>query len=249
MCLLLVNQMAGIFSTLPLTLGSKAARQEAVGLHEWMVQHGVDKTVLVIGGDSTNSNTGWKGGMLCHLEQLLQRKCFWVVCMLHTTELTLCHLFSSLDGKTNSKDGWSGPIGKKLENINSMKRILSFEPISGLEPLIEIPDKIVKKMSTDSSQCYRLLCALRAGHLEPTLANILCGSLCHRHWLTFGEAIMLLYMSDHGFDGEIYRRFILIVKYVAQVYFQVWFDIKVKHSIVNGPHHILTLLRLVRQQS
>ena len=130
-----------------------------------------------------------------------------------------------------------------------MKRILSFLPISGLEPLIEIPDKIVKKMSTDSSQCYRLLCALRAGHLEPTLANILCGSLCHSRWLTFGEAIMLLYMSDHGFDGEMYRRFILIVKYVAQVYFQVWFDIKVKHSIVNGPHHILTLLRLVRQQS
>ena len=30
---------------------------------------------------------------------------------------------------------------------------------------------------------------------------------------------------------------------------QIWFDIKVKHSFVDGPHHILTLLRLVRQQS
>ena len=55
----------------PATRMSKAARQAAVGLHEWMVQHGVDETVLVIGGDSTNSNTGWKGGMLLHLEKLL----------------------------------------------------------------------------------------------------------------------------------------------------------------------------------
>ena len=55
-------------------------------------------------------------------------------------------------------------------------------------------------------------------------------------------------MSDHGLSGEVYRRFIFIVKYVSQVYFQVWFDVKVKHSIVDGPHHIITLLRLVRQQ-
>ena len=75
----------------------------------------MDETVLVIGGDSTNSNTGWKGGMLTHLEKFLDRKCFWVVCMLHTTELPLRHLFTALDGKSNSKDGWTGPIGKKLE--------------------------------------------------------------------------------------------------------------------------------------
>ena len=54
----------------------------------------------------------------------------------------------------------TGPIGKTLEIINKIKRVLSFDPIPGLEPLIEIPDEVVKKMSTDSSQCYKLLCAL-----------------------------------------------------------------------------------------
>ena len=122
-----------------------------------MVQHGVDKTVLVIGGDSTNSNTGWKGGMLAHLDKLLDRKCFWVVCMLHTTELPLRHLFSMLDGKTNSKDGWTGPIGKLITTVNNMKRVTNFDAIPGLELLIEIPDEIVKKMFTDSALCYRLL--------------------------------------------------------------------------------------------
>ena len=133
----------------PATRRSKPARQAAVALHEWMVQHGVDVTVLVLGGDSTNSNTGWKGGMIAHLERLLDRKCFWVVCMLHTTELPLCHFFSMLDEKTNSKDGWTGPIGKLLKTVNSMKRITTFDPITELEPLIEIPDDIVKKMSTE----------------------------------------------------------------------------------------------------
>ena len=72
-------------------------------------------------------------------------------------------------------------------------------------------------MSKDSSQCYRLLCALRACHLDPILANFRCGSLCHSRWLTFGEAIMLLYMSEHGLDGEVYRKFIIIVNNVTQV--------------------------------
>ena len=179
----------------PATRRSKPARQAAVALHEWMMQHGVDKTVMVLGGDSTNSNTGWKGGMLAHLEKLLDRKCFWVVCMLHTTELPLRHLFSMLDGKTNSKDGWTGPIGKLLANVNSMKRKVNFDPIPGLEPLIDIPDDIVKKMSTDSSVCYRLLCSLRAGSIDPTLVNVQCGALCHSRWLTLGEATMLLYMA------------------------------------------------------
>ena len=233
----------------PPTRTSKPARQAAVALHEWMVQYGVDKTVLVIGGDSTNSNTGWKGGMLAHLEKLLGRKCYWVVCVLHTTELPLRHLFIIKDGKTNSKDGWTGPTGKLLMIINTIKRRTTFEPIPGLEPVIEIPQDIVQKMSTDSSVCYKLLGCIRAGTLDPCLVNVQCGALCHSRWLTFGEAIMLLYMSDHGLSGEVYRNFILIVKYVTQVYFPVWFDVKVKHSIVDGPYHILTLLRLVRQQS
>ena len=103
-------------------------------------------------------------------------------------------------------------------------------------------------MSTHSSACYRLLACLRTGTLDDLL-NLLCGNLCHSRWLTFGQALIMLYMSEHGMKGEIYRKFMLIIKYVSQVYFQIWFDIKVKHAIVQGPYHILTLLRLVRQKS
>ena len=40
---------------------NKPAKMAALSLHEWMVKHGVDQTVLVLGGDSTNENTGWQG--------------------------------------------------------------------------------------------------------------------------------------------------------------------------------------------
>ena len=104
-------------------------------------------------------------------------------------------------------------------------------------------------MSTDASNCYRLLTCLRAGTLDDDLQNILCGRLCHSRWLTLGEALMMIYMSEHSLEGETYKKFILLVKYVSQVYFQLLFDIKVKHSILEGPYHILTHLRLIRKQS
>ena len=106
---------------------------EAKGLYDFMVKHGWDKTVELIGGDSTNSNSGWKGGALAWLERSLRRKVFWVICMIHCNELPLRHLMSKLDGKTNSKEGWTGPIGKLLPKVNEMERNYSFDPIPGSE--------------------------------------------------------------------------------------------------------------------
>jgi hypothetical protein len=40
---------------------NKPAKMAALSLHAWMVKHGIDRTVLVLGGDSTNENTGWQG--------------------------------------------------------------------------------------------------------------------------------------------------------------------------------------------
>ena len=40
---------------------NKPAKMAALSLHAWMVKHGIDNTVLVLGGDSTNENTGWQG--------------------------------------------------------------------------------------------------------------------------------------------------------------------------------------------
>ena len=117
---------------------------------------GIDQTTIVIGSDSTNSVTGsGNDGGLTHLEKLIGRKCFWSICMLHTNELPLRYLIGNLDGPTNSKGGFKGPIGKLLSKVNQLKRLEKFEPIRQIEPLIKIPDD--KSMSTNASLSYKLV--------------------------------------------------------------------------------------------
>ena len=79
-----------------------------------MEDHGQGNNILVLGGDSTNSMSGWKG------VPLLKNEVFWVICQIHTNKLPLCHLIEYLDEKTTSKGGFSGPIGIKLSNVISM---------------------------------------------------------------------------------------------------------------------------------
>ena len=66
--------------------------------------------------DSTNDNTGWKGGAMAHLEKLFGRKLVWFVCDLHTNELPLRHLIIDLDGKTLSNNKWSSSLGQMLDD-------------------------------------------------------------------------------------------------------------------------------------
>ena len=132
---------------------NKPAEVIAQELHSWLVEHGIDERVQVLGGDSTNEMTGWLGGAIVWVERLLGRKCFWVVCNIHTNKLPLRHLIIVLDGDTNSKDGFSGPIGEQLSHVNTMKRKSTFEAIPATEDLIKLPEKVVKNMSTDAADC------------------------------------------------------------------------------------------------
>ena len=49
-------------------------------------------------------------------------------------------------------------------------------------------------------------------------------------------------------QGETLRKFEVIVQFVIQSYFKLYFDIKVKNSLVDAPRHILTALRIFRTQ-
>ena len=76
----------------------KPAYMEALALVEWIKGKDLDHDLEVLGGDSTNSNTGWEGGTLCWVEKLLGKKMFWVVCTIHCNELPLRHLIEKLGG-------------------------------------------------------------------------------------------------------------------------------------------------------
>ena len=94
---------------------------------EWLTNQRVDETLQVIAGDSTNFNTGWKAGAMAWIEKKLGRKLHWLVCQLHINELMLWQLITKLDRKSDSKTGFSGPIGKMLKNMENMKPEYDFD--------------------------------------------------------------------------------------------------------------------------
>ena len=55
----------------------------ATRISEKLEERDFDKTIVTIGCDSTNVDTGWKGGAMAHLENLLRRKLVWLVCDMH----------------------------------------------------------------------------------------------------------------------------------------------------------------------
>ena len=141
----------------------------------------------MIRGDSTPTNTGSYGGEITHLEKLLGHKCQWDICEIDTNELSLRHLIRKLDGPFYPKSGFTGPIGKLLHKVNDLPRNYNFTAMSDAESLIHIPEDVVKKMSTDQKNSYRLVEARITGTLTPELAAIKCGFLNTARWLTTGE--------------------------------------------------------------
>ena len=123
----------------------------------------------------------------------------------------------------------------------------NFKVIPVLEDLLSIPQDIVKWMSTDSSIFYQLGVAVRTDKLSKELSSKKCGNFVHSCLLTTSEALIFLWMSHHSFEGEVLKRLELIVTNVVQVYQHMYFGIKVKHAIMNGPGHLPNQLRLLRQ--
>ena len=226
----------------------KPAKKIALGVYDWIHSHGAKESIQVIGGDSTNTITGWIGGALTHLEKLLGHKCMWIVCMIHLNELPLRHLIETLDGKTCSANKFKGEIGKLLPKVNELPINYKFKPLPGGEDLIDLPDDIVKSLSTDQHNCYLLVKAIKSSNLSRDLANKKGGPINHARWLTTGQALLMLWVREHNLHGETLKKFELIVNFLVQSYFKLYFDIKVKNSLVYGPIHVLTSLRIFRTQ-
>ena len=77
--------------------------------------------------------TGKHHGSIATLEELLSRPLQWAICLLHTNELPLRHVFKHLDGVSASPDSFSGPIGKELNGLVSDWKVVNFRPLSSNE--------------------------------------------------------------------------------------------------------------------
>src|SRR6218665_120153 len=226
----------------------KPAEVIANNLIDFMKKKGIAKSLQAIGGDSTNVNTGWEGGTMHWLEVKLGRKLIWLVCALHTNELPLRHLITALDGKTLSNNKWAGNIGKVLDTATDIEIDPSFTKLSIGEPLISLSDNVFKYLSTDQAYGYYITQYIRTGKLPTDLALLEIGPVSHSRWFTTANRLCRIWVSKHGLKGKILHNLRLIVEYIVCVYYPCWFNIKVKHSWVEGPRHILFQLQQVRLQ-
>lgn len=224
------------------------AEQIATVMFAWLKDRGFDKTLFAIGGDSTNVNTGLKAGVMRKLELYLERKLVWLVCNLHTGELPLRHLIVDLDGPTLSDNRFSGPIGKLLNSVTEFDINPSFKKIYVGPPLIELPDKVVQDLSTDQLYGYKIVNAIRNGMLPTRMALLEIGPVSHSRWLTTANRLLRLWVSKHGLKGKNLKNLQFIVEFIIGVYYPCWFNIKVKHSWIEGPKHILFQMHCLRSQ-
>ena len=88
-----------LFHFVPDMINNKK-KAEVIADHivDWLNSKNQNQNLMAIGGDSTNVNTGWAGGVMQWVEKKLNRRLVWIVCDLHTGELGLRHLIEHLDG-------------------------------------------------------------------------------------------------------------------------------------------------------
>jgi hypothetical protein len=171
-------------------LKKKPAEVVARMIVEWIREQGLVKTLELIGGDSTKSNTGWRAGIIAWIEKLIGKKLHWLICQVHTNELGLRCLITKTDGKSDSKKGFSGPLGKRLKKVSEMKHNPNFMAVPVGPDLIALPPDIVKSLSTDANLAYLRCLAVRSGHLPRDVALRKTGEIVHSRWLTTGSTFL-----------------------------------------------------------
>ena len=97
-------------------------------------ERGIDLKVL--GMDGTRVNTGVSNGLFCLDELELGFLVQHIVCLLHSSELPLHHLFCNIDGITSGPDFFKGRIGKEVSGEVWKEDIVSYPTVKGKLPLI-----------------------------------------------------------------------------------------------------------------
>ena len=125
--------------------------------------------------------TGKHHGSIATLEELLQRPLQWAICLLHTNQLPLRHVFKHLDGVSASPDSFSGPIGKELNGLVSDWKVVNFRPLSSIE-FPYLPQEVIQNLSSDQFYAYQICRAVISGKIENDLAQLEVGGLSHARW-------------------------------------------------------------------
>ena len=113
---------------------------------------------------------------------------------------------TELDEKSDSKEGFSGPIGKLLKKVERMRPKFEFEKIEVGPGLIELPEEVISDLSTDQNLLYQRCQAAITGVLPRDVALRKAGKIVHSRWLTMALTLIEMWQSEHGLEGELLDR-------------------------------------------
>ena len=72
------------------------------------------------------------------------------------------------------------------------------------------------------------------------------GPVNHSRWLTTATRFLRIWCSKHGLKGKNLENLKQIVYQIMKVYIPNWFNTKIKHNWIQGPHHVLFQLQTFR---
>lgn len=183
-----------------------------------------------IGSDGEPTNTGKNRGVIRNLENKLGRSLQWCICQLHSNELPLRHLLTTIDGKTSGPVGFTGEVGKALKDCDSMP-VVAFSAIDS-DSLAN--DICADDLSTDQLYLLHICRAVISGECSQDLAAMKPGKIHHARWLTTASRILRLYVATEN-PSEALK---VLATFVVRVYTPMWFRIKSHHTIAYAPQNL-----------
>ena len=211
-----------------------------------LVEMKADKSVQVLGSDTTNTMSGAEGGAQHYLEVKLNRNVFRVLCNLHTNELPLRQLFKWLDGDTSGKDSFKGPIGKALKKVKTYKVKETFPAITAGDSIPTLSEEVTRDLSWDQKGLYKLLHSTRDGKSNSDIINMALGGLCHSRFTTLAENLLYLNMCEHDLSPEDTANLETLVYFIMTNFGPMWFAIKMKPLITDAPKHVFLQTKLMK---
>ena len=198
------------------------------------------KAILV---DNTSVNTGWKGGLVVKLEELLNRKLHMIGCALHQNELPFKAIFKKLDGGTTGPRSFSGILGKKCKENNHELPQVSFNKIE--TPIGEdyISAAVLNDLSSDQRLLFEYCKGIGSGRVDDQWASWKIGPLNHARWLTLAIRILCVYSRETKPTPTLKQ----LVYFIVQVYAPTWFEIKKSSKFHESPKILFDCIQRIKQ--
>ena len=182
-------------------------------------------------------NTGFKGGIITHIEKLLNRPLQWNICLLHFNELPLKHVIRKLCGRAVGPNNFCGPFTDELKNCENKAVLENFEIIT-----CEFPEITKKDLSSDQKYLWEIAHAVSSGVCPASLAAKVPGNMSLSRWLNTASRFLRLFITKDKPNKNLRT----IVMFIMKVYVPLWFQIKKRKRCIYGSVHLFNFIKMSR---